>query len=175
MSSEESLRDRPDPSVSELVDKVMRGEIVLFAPPGTWAAALVVPCFAIGVGALSFGVALCLSRSLSALHAAFSAALALLAWPVVGQALIIFGRAGARKWLRMYSRGLAVSVVAAVGATYVRGFQLPWSFTAIALVAFLVCDRVLGSRPFLAFSSFFSLKRRYRADQQEATRRVLGR
>lgn len=166
---------RGDAEVADLVDKVMRGQVVLLAPPGTLASALVIPCFAVASASISIGIALAISRSLVAIYSGCLAAVALLAYPLVGQVLIITGRGTARRWLLGYPRILMVCVVASAAVTAFLGRRTPWLAAVISLAALAACDRLLRSRSYLEFSSFMSLKRRYRKDVGAASAQLLDR
>ncbi len=173
ISDEPFSRDEAD--VADLVDKVMRGQVALPVPPGTLAFALVIPCFAVATTSISMGLALTISRSLSAVYGGCAAALALLAYALVGQVLVITGRVYARHWLLKYARILMIGVAASVAGARLCGLRTPWASATLSFAALVACDRLLGSRAYFHFSAFMSLKRRYRADVKAASARVLDR
>lgn len=167
-------RSDPEKEAAALLDKVMRGEVQLLFPPGTLAASAFVPCFAIGAGALTISLALAISVNALALYLSGAFAIALTAVAGTGHFLVVRGRTGPRNWIRIYVRVLMGCTIVTVLAAVLSGRAVPWVLMVVALVAFLLSGLILGSKPYLAFASFFALKRRYRQNQEAAQERVLG-
>jgi hypothetical protein len=166
--------DVPEEDVAVLLDKVMRGETPLLMPPGTLAASTLVPCFAMGAGALGVGAGLTLSRDLLALYVGGGAAIGLGALAVVGHVMVLRGLLAARLWMRTYARILMGCTIAGSAISVFAGARVSWLLAAVALGSFVACDCILRSRSYLAFASFFSLKRKYRQDQVAARHHVIG-
>jgi hypothetical protein len=157
-----------------LLDQVMRGERRLPFPPGTVAASLVIPCFALGIGSLMMFVGITISRGRTAIVASIAAATVLTGVAIAGHILVVRGRPRHRAWMRAYVRSLIGCAVAGAAVGSVSRVFIPWPLVIIAGALLGVCDALLGSRAYLAFSSFLSLKRQYREDEASARDRVLG-
>lgn len=160
---------------ASLLDQVMRGERVIPFPPGTVAASLLMPAFAVGAGALATGVALRVSDSPTAIPAAILLGTAVVIVAMAGQVFILRGRSRHRIWMRAFARALLGCTIVAALIGLVSHLAVPWVLAIGAIGAFSVCEVILGSRTYLAFASFMSLKRQYREDQVAARARVLGR
>src|ERR1700710_1394445 len=117
----EGKPDEPEEDVAVLLDKVMRGETPLLAPPGTLAASVLVPCFAVGAGALGVGAGLTLSRGSLALYVGGGAAIGLGAVGVVGHVMVLRGLLAARLWLKSYARLLMACTVVGSAAFFFAG------------------------------------------------------
>lgn len=158
-----------------LLDRVMRGERSLVFPPGTFVASLVIPCFAVGAASVTMAAGMSLARSRTAILAAIGAASVLTGIVIVGHALVIRGRFSHRTGMRTYTRTV-IGVTLATAAILLAGdvLTIPWPLLAVGLTAFVLCDLLLGSHGYIAFSSFFSLKRKYRDDMASARAHVLS-
>ncbi|HXI60533.1 MAG TPA: hypothetical protein VNO55_30940 [Polyangia bacterium] len=160
---------------ARLLDQVMRGKRAVLFPPGTVAASLLVPAFAVGAAALATGVAVRVSDSPNAIPAAALLGTAMVTVAMAGQVFIVRGRSRHRIWMRAFARALLGCTIAAALIGLVNHVSVPWILGIGAIGAFAVCEVILGSRAYLAFASFMSLKRQYREDQLAARARVLGR
>ena len=166
--------DGEQPAV--LLDRVMRGERSLVFPPGTFVASLLIPCFAVGAASVTMAAGMSVARSRTAILAAIFAASVLTGIVIVGQALVIRGRFSHRTGMRTYMR-VIMGATLATAAILLAGnvLTIPWPLVVVGLTAFTLCDLLLGSRGYIAFSSFFSLKRQYRDDMASARAHVFGR
>lgn len=158
-----------------LLDQVMRGERGLLFPPGTLAASLVIPCFAVGAEALMMAAGMPVLTSRTAILAPMAAAIILSGVLMTGHVLVIRGRPRHRTWMRIYVHSLIGCTLAGSVVGSVAKVSIPWPLVVGAGIFLALCDVLLGSRAYLAYSSFFSLKRQYREDQARARDRVLGR
>jgi hypothetical protein len=173
MTSEAETESRRQAAV--LLDQVMRGERAMLFPPGTAPASLLVPTFAVGSGALATGIAVRISDSPNAIPLGAFAGIVITIGAMVGQVLVLRGWPRHRIWMRKYARALLGCTIAAVLIAGLSHITVPWSLAIVAIGAFAACDAILGSRAYLGFASFMSLKRQYREDQVAARDRVLGR
>jgi hypothetical protein len=164
---DQDSRQREDPS--RLIDEVMRGERTMLVPPGTLAASVVVPTFAVGIGAVTSGAAVTPGREPEAIAVGTLAAVAVLAVVIVSHVLVVQGRSHHRLWLRRYARVLA-------GASFALALfgEMQPLLATVGIAAFALCELLCRSRSYLAFASFMSIKRQYREDEAKARRRVLG-
>jgi hypothetical protein len=157
-----------------LLDQVMRGERVLLFPPGAVAASLLIPAFGVGAAALATGVALRMSDSPNAIPAATLGGVVVTIAAITGQVQIVRGRSRYRVWMRNYARALLGGTIATALIALMSCIAVPWILAVAATGAFAACDLILGSRAYLAFASFMSLKRQYREDLVAARARVLS-
>jgi hypothetical protein len=158
-----------------LLDQVMRGERTVVFPPGTLAASFLVPFFAVGATSAAMAIGLAVSRSFAALVGSAAAAITLTSVLIVGHILVVRGYPLHRARMRSYVRIIGGFAATGGAIAAVTSASAPWILTPVALVSLIVCDLILGSRSYLAFSAFLSLKRQYREDQRAARERVLGR
>jgi hypothetical protein len=164
MTQKGGCRDEDDEG-GALLQQVMRGERPLLFPPGTLVASIFVPCFVAGAGAMAMQGALALSGGVNAIIGTFAATFLMTGPVITGHVLVIRGRPRHRLWIRTYVRCLVGWTLVSSAVSAVTGAPTHGLLILVSLASLGVCDLILGSRAYLAFSSFFSLKRRYRCEQ----------
>jgi hypothetical protein len=142
----EGKPDEREEDVAVLLDKIMRGETPALMPPGTLVASVLVPCFAVGAGALGMGAGLTPSRGLPALCVGGGAAIGLGTIAVFGYVRVLRGLLVARLWMMTYARLLMGCTIVGSAVFVFACARLSWLLAAVALVSFGVCARILQSR-----------------------------
>jgi hypothetical protein len=159
-------------SNAELLDEVMRGQQFFGPPPGTIVASLFVPLCALGVTTLSLAGSMLISaittRPAPGLPTSLAVAVVLLTPAILGNFAVVLGHGWARRNLKVFVAGLLAIAVMALAASIVVGASAPRLVSACSSAALAGCSLLLASRSYLAYASFFSLKRKYRSDQKAA-------
>ena len=156
-------------SNAELLDEVMRGQQFFGPPPGTLAASLFVPLCALGVTTLSLAGSMLMSaittRPAPGLPASLAVAVVLLTPAILGNFSVVLGHSWARRTLKIFVAGLLAIAVIVLAASIFVGVSAPRLVSASSSAALAGCSLLLTSRSYLAYASFFSLKRKYRIEQ----------
>jgi hypothetical protein len=166
--------DQSEQESRRLLDAVLRGERPMLFPPGTLAASVFVPLFAVGVGAVVSGVTLRAMNTPRSVAISMCVGAALLTGATIGHVSVFFGHLRSRVWLRRYVRVVLAGTTIVMALAAFGRVMVPWPLLGVAGTSFIGCDFLLGSRAYLGFASFMSLKRRYREDATKASARVLG-
>jgi hypothetical protein len=163
----------PEQRASDLLDDVMRGQRLIWTPPGSWSFGLFIVCVACGVVAIAF-----MGCSIALPLRPGDGELAPLLWPlgvaqslalvaIVAQLRIVFGHAGARRFLIAYVRVLIALVAGLAVWLALSDSGFPAVLASIGTAALLASHVLLHSYAYQVVTAFCALKRRYRESAGE--------
>lgn len=156
--------------VSKLIDEVMRGERILLFPPGTFVACLLMPMMCVGAVPLMFALTLYVlplghidqPENLAGIWVGSGFSTVVIVFTCVFFGLMILGHSFALRILKYYIKGVCVFSVVLLIVSVTNVVDVPLLFGIVSFIAVSICVWIVGSRPFLAFATFYSLKRDYR-------------